>query len=123
MRNSKGLWICVVVACILCSLIINVPGYTKYVPYVSGGRSYTLYDGAYEEKSNDGTKTGKFYAAGGKIDINNGRTGKITPYSLSLFEGTYVNYGALIAQCVALYFIVVGTVKIIQISRNEKQKE
>lgn len=123
MRNSKGLWVCVVVACILCSLIINVPGYTKYVPYVSGGRSYTLYDGAYVEKSNGETETGKFYAAGGKIDINNGRTGKITPYSLSLFEGTYVNFGALIAQFVALYFIVVGTAKIIQISRKEKQKE
>ena len=67
MRNSKGLWVCVVVACILCSLIINVPGYTKYVPYVNGDRSYTLYDGAYVEKSDGETETGKFYAAGGKI--------------------------------------------------------
>lgn len=123
MRNSKGLWVCVVFACILCSLIINVPGYTKYVPYVNGDRSYTLYDGAYVEKSDGETETGKFYAAGGKIDINNGRKGQITPYSLSLFDGTYVNFVALITQFIALFFIVVGTAKIIQISRNEKQKE
>ncbi|MGN1094502.1 MAG: hypothetical protein ACI4SC_05930, partial [Candidatus Neoclostridium sp.] len=108
--------------CLIFSACLNVPGYSKYSPYVGRGLSYVLYDGAYEVKNSDGSGTGTFYVIKGQISFNGSSSFHITPYSLVTHGGTYINIGAIIAQIIALYFIVVGAVKIIQITRYEKKE-
>lgn len=124
MKNKKSFWFVIISICVVYSVYINVCGISKYTPYCSFSneiKAYIFYDNAFTYLPNNGRGDIEYHRVGNVI-----KTGSqnliITPFSFKIHGVVYVNWISIVAQLCAIFFIVVGTAKIIQINRYGKKE-